>query len=387
MDSGSDPIARLAEVDWDFSEASTSSGAHRFHPYPAKFIPEIPATLIMHLSSPGETVLDPFCGSGTTLVAALAAGRSALGADVNPIAVMMTVAKTRRIDRDDEQAVNSILTVAEDWYALLNGRPRLGTSTEPRLVVPEDDAVNFWFDPTVTRELGLASGAIVQCTNPRARLLARVALSSLIVNVSRQDSDTRYVRREKRVREGVVLQRLRGKLREMLATLRGLPSDPGVAASAWLGDARRLPLRSRSVDLVVTSPPYPNAYSYHLYHRTRLLWLGFDPRAVKRIEIGNHRHYSARNGATKSTFQSDMAACFEELRRALRPGRHACFVIGDSTIRGELVDNSLVLQEAATGMGFSLVGRFERKIDLGKKSFNPVIGKIKREHVLVFRAP
>ena len=46
-------------------------------------------------------------------------------------------------------------------------------------------------------------------------------------------------------------------------------------------------------DLVVTSPPYPNAYSYHLYHRSRLIWLGYDPERFKKIEIGSHRKYSA----------------------------------------------------------------------------------------------
>jgi site-specific DNA-methyltransferase (cytosine-N4-specific) len=82
-----------------------------------------------------------------------------------------------------------------------------------------------------------------------------------------------------------------------------------------------------------------------------------------------------------------MQACFEELRRVLRSRRYACFVIGDSTIRGEVVDNSRVLEEAACEVGFNLDDRFTRNIDVGRKSFNPVIGKIKQEHILLFRAP
>jgi site-specific DNA-methyltransferase (cytosine-N4-specific) len=382
-----EPFARLDEVDWDFAQASTSDGPHGFHPYPAKFIPQIPGTLIAHLSAPGEVVLDPFCGSGTTLVEALAAGRSALGADVNPVAVMITAAKTLRLDGNDEKAVDSILTVAEEWHDLAKGKPHLGTLNVPKPLIPENEAIDFWFDPSVIRELGIINGAIARCSNPKARILAKVALSSIIVSVSKQDSDTRYVRREKKLREGLVLQRLGAKLRGMAMVLQGLPSNLDVSASVWMGDARLLPLHRGSADLVVTSPPYPNAYSYHLYHRTRLLWLGFEPNNVKQLEIGSHRHYSARNGASKSTFQRDMTACFAGVRHILRPRRFACFVIGDSVIRGELVDNCAVLEEAGKQLGFTLVARFERRINLAKKSFNPAIGKIRREHVLIFRAP
>ena len=63
--------ARLEDIDWDFSTAKTGYLTHGLHPYPAKFIPQIPNTLIQELSSVGDTVADIFCGSGTTLLEAL----------------------------------------------------------------------------------------------------------------------------------------------------------------------------------------------------------------------------------------------------------------------------------------------------------------------------
>jgi DNA methylase/MerR HTH family regulatory protein len=90
----SDPtIERLQAVDWDFSNAKTSYLTHGLHPYPAKFIPQIPNALIQELSSVGETVADIFCGSGTTLVEALLLKRHAIGVDANPLAALISRAK------------------------------------------------------------------------------------------------------------------------------------------------------------------------------------------------------------------------------------------------------------------------------------------------------
>ena len=141
------------------------------------------------------------------------------------------------------------------------------------------------------------------------------------------------------------------------------------------------------LDLVVTSPPYPNAYSYHLYHRSRLVWLGHDPEQFKKVEIGSHRKYSAkgRNKATAETFRSEFERIFQWLRGCLRDNGHACFVIGDSTLDGQLVDNSSLIASAAAASGFREVARINRRIAATRKAFNPKIGKIRTENVLILR--
>src|SRR5438067_5296644 len=90
----SQEITGLESIDWTFSEARTTYLTHGLHPYPAKYIPQIPNTLIKTLSYAGETVADIFCGSGTTLVEALMLGRNALGIDANPLACLISDAKT-----------------------------------------------------------------------------------------------------------------------------------------------------------------------------------------------------------------------------------------------------------------------------------------------------
>ena len=84
----------MKAVEWDFATANTAYLTHGLHPYPAKFIPQIPNALIQELSSVGETVGDIFCGSGTTLLEALQLKRHAVGIDANPLATLITKAKT-----------------------------------------------------------------------------------------------------------------------------------------------------------------------------------------------------------------------------------------------------------------------------------------------------
>src|SRR5262249_27737983 len=85
--------SELRRTDWDFASHNGSDGFSGYHWYPARFVPQLAGTLVNYFSEPGDTVLDPFCGSGTTLVEAYKFGRLSVGIDINPIAALMTRAK------------------------------------------------------------------------------------------------------------------------------------------------------------------------------------------------------------------------------------------------------------------------------------------------------
>src|SRR5438034_5142665 len=114
-------LEALAGVDWDFARTRTNGLTHSIHPYPAKFIPQIPATLIEALSSPGETVGDIFCGSGTTLVEALRCGRNAIGIDANPLACLISDAKVTRISTCEEHELRGAVRRARELASDLAG--------------------------------------------------------------------------------------------------------------------------------------------------------------------------------------------------------------------------------------------------------------------------
>src|SRR2546421_12024682 len=87
-------ISRLRKIDWDFAGSQSESPFSALHWHPARFASQLPATLIGLLSKPGDSVLDPFAGSGTTLVEAQRLCRRSIGFDLSPIACLVAKAKT-----------------------------------------------------------------------------------------------------------------------------------------------------------------------------------------------------------------------------------------------------------------------------------------------------
>lgn len=139
------------------------------------------------------------------------------------------------------------------------------------------------------------------------------------------------------------------------------------------------------VGLVVTSPPYPNAYEYWLYHKYRMWWLGFDPLAVKEQEIGARAHFFKRNHHTEAHFWHQMHNTFKLIDKVLVERGYACFVIGRSKIHGRIIDNADIIKSVAAEIGFSVIARIERPISSTRKSFNLSHANIKTETVLVLQ--
>lgn len=374
-------VARLDKVRWDFSLAPPSHPPHAIHPYPAKFIPQLPSTVIRELSEPGDRVCDPFCGSGTTLVEAALSGRRAVGIDANPIATLISRVKTTRLIPPESAALDLLAQDAEG----------LARSVEVRLISewpddrPDESVLAFWFESHVANELAQIKRWIGEIPLPAATAAAQVAMSSIIVAVSKQDSDTRYTRREKNIKPGETLQRFAAAVRRIAADLdKAWSTMPPIAVEVVEASTLDEP-EIGEVDLVVTSPPYPNAYSYHLYHRLRMLWLDMDADAFKASEIGSHRKYSAKGARaiTIDTFRSEMTQTLGYLRRHLKHRGFVVVVVGDSKIRGEIIDNAALISEVGSRTGFSTAAIYPRKIKQTRRAFNPMIGRIGSESVVV----
>jgi site-specific DNA-methyltransferase (cytosine-N4-specific) len=384
--------ARLHHVDFDFTDSKTSYLTHGLHPYPAKFIPQIPDTLIRELSNEGDTIADVFCGSGTTLVEALILNRNAIGFDANPLACLITKAKTTRFVSGDKESLVSLAGKAtETADAITNAGKTLfhlaGAFTSPAWR-PDGETLSFWFEPPVVEELAEILSWCKGLSSETARTVALVAFSAIIVTVSKQDSDTRYVRREKNIAPGETMGKFARALKSSLIAVDefSLKIRPELRCEVIQANILEQP-PGPHFDLMVCSPPYPNAFSYHLYHMTRMIWLGMDQPKFKREEIGSHRKYSAKglNGATAETFRAEMQTIFAWLHVHLKHGGFACFVVGDSTIRGERINNADLIAAAGLAEGFTEIARPTRRLQMTKKAFNPVIGKIKDEKIIILQ--
>jgi len=379
----------LEVIDWDFSGAKTNYLTHGLHPYPAKFIPQIPNALIQELSSIGDTVGDIFCGSGTTLVEALTLKRNAVGIDANPLACLIARSKTNILLEEDTLILYELakksraLSESISEFQKSNLFSQTFISSHWRPAVKSHD---FWFEPHVTEELAEALHYCQSLTSPIVKDLALTAFSSIVVAVSKQDSDTRYVRREKNIQAGDTLKRFARAIEQVANASREFSelAEDRFSCNIIAENLLSNPVVPR-MDLMVCSPPYPNAYSYHLYHRTRMLWLGMDQPKFKKEEIGSHRKYSStgKNGATVETFREEFSNIMKWLSVNLKKGGYACFVVGDSTLKGEKIDNSSLISDIGSSVGFREVARIDRTMQSTKKAFHPTHGKIKTEQILI----
>ena len=333
-------FASLSSRDWSFTEADTRYLTHDLHPYPAKFIPQIPAHLIGCLSMPGDVVLDPFGGSATTAVEAVRLGRRAISFDANPLSALIGRVKTGfmatsvRTDIDQLCAaidghIISFTTHQRHWVIHLMSRYRE--------YLPDIPNIEKWFNDYVIGELCLIRHLIEQTTAGLARDAACLALSRVIMRISNQESETRYVSVNKSLRPTIALRAYLESLKAVSRRLENAAVDLQFADARYLvGDSRYdLPneVGDNSVDLIVTSPPYPNATDYHLYHRFRLFWLGFDPKALGKIEIGSHLRHQ-RNATGFEEYREDMSQALVGCAQVLVPGRYAVFVVGRRDLQG-----------------------------------------------------
>lgn len=385
-------LGNLERIEWDFNGAKTNYLTHGIHPYPAKFIPQIPNALIQELSSVGDTIGDIFCGSGTTLVEAITLKRNAVGVDANPLACLISKAKTTAITEDEARLLlelkDSIRQLGETLKQNNENSLLPTESFSSKGWRPDYAKLEFWFQKDVIEELAEIKMRCLLIPAEGARNLALVAFSSIIVTVSRQDSDTRYVRREKGILPGETSRKYARALEQALRAAAEFSElvESRFDCAIFEGTLLELPSIPQ-LDLVVCSPPYPNAFSYHLYHMTRMLWLGMDQPKFKQEEIGSHRKYSSKskNAATVETFREEFTTILSWLSKNLKIGGFACFVVGDSTLRGERINNADLISAAGTRAGFGEVARLTRTMQANKKSFNPSIGKIKSEDILILQ--
>jgi DNA modification methylase len=380
-------VAReLGAIDWSFTEVDTRLPGHDIHPYPAKFIPQLPHGLISRLSGHGETVLDPFGGSGTTALEAVKLGRKAISIDANPLSALLGRVKTARLEPETLRALNThhsvLLTYLEGGNLSPSSLINNYSSHAPKIVNQEK-----WFADTAFAELCLIK-AYINELDSTSQDIAQVALSRIVIKASFQDSETRYKSVPREVPMGETLRRY---LREFTAVVKSVEKNEAATRyglSQFLCDDIRLISKEKLpdgiADLVVTSPPYGNATDYHLYHRFRLLWLGFDPIALGHVEIGSHLKHQRESSGFES-YLADMEAALATMHRALKPGRYAALVIGDSVYNKKTYDPAEALYERADSLGFEACTIVDRAIHSVKRSFSHAGRRATSEHILILR--
>ena len=152
--------------EWDFKTYKTKIYTHGFHNYPAMFIPQVARKLILAFSEEGDLVCDIFCGSGTTLVESSLLNRNSIGIELNPLAVLITRAKTMPID--PKTLTVKLKSIIDDYKSIKN------------IELPDFYNIEFWFNKKVIRDLAYLRQAIRNISEEDIRNFFLVCFSEVV---------------------------------------------------------------------------------------------------------------------------------------------------------------------------------------------------------------
>ncbi len=308
---------------------------HWIYPYKGKYHPQMIRALLNIIGiKEGETVLDPFIGSGTTAVECQIFGINCIGIDVSPLCVLISKVKTESIYALDEIAKN-ISSVKPNKIVLNQG----DIFAETEIVKIGNDRVENFFT--------------------MAEMIAHSDNSRRGKNFEKSfyENERKMIASIKDFKSAVERFNLRlGKMR------------------IEEGDARSLNIKSNSIDGIITSPPYSIALNYVENDAHSLEALGYDLKRIKDDFIG------VRGTGFKKfeLYYDDMYKSIQEMHRVLKKGRYCVIVIGNVTFQGKEIDTANKIISFCRDVGFKYVKKIE-KIIYG------LYNVMQKEYILIFK--
>lgn len=310
---------------------------HWIYPYKGKFHPQMIRALLNIIGlNKGDTVLDPFIGSGTTALEAQLLGINCIGIDISPLCVLQSKVKTESIEILPEILGYKDEILKKVAAHLLNIDDKaLDKAIEN---IPVEKVKNFY----------LMAKLVAVSDNVRRK---KDFTSSFMKNLDLMISSVKdYVDVVKKHNLAI------GK------------------ADIRVGDSRNLPLEDNSVDGIVTSPPYSIALDYILNDEHALKILDCDLKRLREEFIG----VRGKGEARIELYNSDMKRSLEEMYRVLKPGKFAVIVIGNATYQGREIKTVEFILDYAKKIQFKVV----RNID---KIIFGLYNVMQKENILIFR--
>lgn len=262
---------------------NTSSSTHGIHRFAAKYIPQIPRWAIAEFCTKDSVVLDPFMGSGTTLVESIKAVKKSFGVDIDPLAQLIARVKTTPIAQG----------LIEKHFVEIE---KSLSTTNVNLVSPMSDVKNFdhWFSAETWTKLQSLHQAIsnLECSS-QVRDFYYCIFSSIIRAVSKADNQSHktYVSGTLKKEPADVKTLFLRKLKKATRMVEGLAGTQLESAVATIIDcnAQNIQLPNETVDLIVTSPPYLDSVDYMYNFMLEYFWLGNQLGVPTRVDFNSRR--------------------------------------------------------------------------------------------------
>ena len=333
------------------------------------------------------SVLDPFCGTGTTALSAASRGHQATTTDINPFLVWLARCKTAYYSKaevaDSKQVGNMVADLA------------LGERIPPAREPPMRNIERWWDVPNLRflcflkaaiRHLSRGSGPVFD--------LLSVAFCRTLISLSNASHNHQSLSFSTSLTPRLMPESPPGSifLDELALVLQGAQKNPLSVATVEVSDARNLPLTiGREIDLIVTSPPYANRMTYIRELRPYMYWLGFltDGHSAGKLDweaiggtwgiatsrLSNWTPDEARwvpkqlgstvdriarshpkNGPLMANYVAkyveDMSSHFETVRYVLRPSARVHYIVGNSTFYDVLVPTEAIYARLMQNFGY-----------------------------------
>lgn len=356
-----------------------SSTNRLFNKYPTRYISAVPRFAILKYSIKGDTVLDPFCGSGTTAIEALLNGRNALSIDIDPFARLLIKVKTTHYRNEDIIILDRIIEEMK----------KNAPDSKMDYDAPDIPNIDKWFCTESVMGLSFLKHQIdiLASDNEKVHDYLYIVLAAIIRNCSNADnvSPKPYIstRFPKEPGEPIPLFYKTETLYRAAIIDFSEVVEPFQCENILLesNDARVLS-EDIFIDLAVTSPPYINAYDYVRSLKFENMWLGLanegQLRERRKSYVGteiiksfyNEFEYASESPTLKTivekidkvdtkkarmvmTYFEDMAINMCAVHRSLITGGRYVLVVGDSKIRSQVVPTAKILEEIAEKNGYA----------------------------------
>ena len=361
---------------WDFRASDTKEYTHCFHTYPAMMIPQIARELLKVYGTQGGWLLDPYCGTGTSLVEASLFGMHSTGCDINPLVRLIATAKTTPICLS---ALDETLSkLDKDLFQI-----EYQDNNLPDAPIPDIQNLTYWFSEEVIRTLAHLRDRMSEIKDKALQNFIRVAFSETVREVSytRNGEFKLYRMPENKLKDfkpdviGIFRKKL-NRNRHGLASY--LEKRKNVQASVTMVNTVHgelpTPRPPEGYDIVITSPPYGDSQTtvaYGQFSRLAAEWIGLpNARKVDKIAMGGIRSKETLTGFPVSSAiekislidekrAEEVSAFYIDLQRSIRsiaqacsPQATICYVVGNRRVKGVVLPTDAFVVDAFRQHGF-----------------------------------
>ena len=369
---------------WEIpTKANTQYLTHGIYRYIGKFPPQIPREILSRYAKPGMVVVDPMCGSGTTLVEARVAGCNAIGFDVNPVSVMISEVVASDYNYSIlEQLTAEINDLMERWNpnSIFYDAQSVPKARDLSLGLSEK-----YFSTEAKAKCINILGWIESISDETIQKYFYVALLAILRRVSSANVKKINVTIDQTKKIKDVYEEYSKQLKKMLSaekTADGAWGDTTLAVSQ--ADARKLPLDEGTVDIVIIHPPYLSNTAFSEMTMLQLAFLGIDHKNIWKKELKMRGSYLHETDGLRK-YLIGWYRVLEEAFRILKHGGVCAVENGDGQIDYVRIPVGMITREYVQDIGFTLKTHALHKMN--NNTGWTLSHKMKDQHILIMEKP